>query len=168
MKYNKIALIGMMGSGKTTVAKAFSNLVNIDLFDSDELFEKKYNIKITDFFSKFGEIEFRKCETSILIDIAKKNNFILSTGGGIILSQSNRDILFSGDIYTIYLSATVDTLYDRVKNNSSRPLLNVDNPKYEIEKILDTRIKYYNMANQIVKTDGKNINEIIKEIQCIL
>ena len=168
MKYKKIALIGMMGTGKSTIADALSNKTNIPVLDMDFLFEKKYNILIKDFFKKYGENEFRKCESELLSEITIKENFILSTGGGVILSDKNREILFNKDIYTIYLSAKADTIYKRIKNDTSRPLLQVDNPENEIEKILKQREQFYQMANTTIKTDNKEINEIVKEIECIL
>ncbi len=132
MKYKKIALIGMMGSGKSTLAKRLSQ----NAIDMDLLFEEKYQISIKDFFQKFGENEFRNCETILLKEIALNNEFILSTGGGVILSKDNKKILFNTDIFTIYLSATPDTIYNRIKSDKTRPLLLVKNPKAEIEKIL--------------------------------
>lgn len=168
MKYKKIAFIGMMGSGKSTIAKLVSKKINIELFDSDCIFEEKFKITIKDFFGKYSEYEFRKEETKILEEIIKKDNFILSCGGGIVTQEENRNMLFNSEILTIYLSAQPSTIYERIKNDTSRPLLQVENPKKEIEKIIDQRIKYYSMANQIIKTDNKTPQEIIEEIQWIL
>ena len=165
MKNNikKMAFIGMMGSGKTSVVQAFSKFHQKKCFDLDFIFEKKYG-KISDFFKNYGEETFRKKETELLEEVIKNDEFVLSTGGGIILSEKNREILFRGDICTIYLSANPDTIYERIKNDTTRPLLIVKNPKEEIRKILENRKKFYKLANIEIKTDNKNIDEIVKEI----
>ena len=168
MKYNKIALIGMMGSGKTTVAQALSELTEVNWIDIDSLFETKYQLTICNFFQKYSESKFRQYETDLLKEVIQADKFILSTGGGVILSSENREVLFNKDIYTIYLEASPLNIYERIKNNNTRPLLKVDNPKKEIEKILSERIKYYKMANLTINTDNKTIDEIIKAIQWTL
>ena len=95
---------------------------------------------------------------------SKKDSFILSTGGGVILKEENKKILFNSDIFTIYLKTSPDIIYERIKNDKKRPLLQVENPKKEIEKILSSRESYYNKANLIINTDNKTIDEIIEEI----
>lgn len=164
MNYNKIALIGMMGCGKSTIAKVLANEILYPLYEADEVFELEQKISIKDFFKEFGEEKFRKIETEILKNISKTDKFILSCGGGVILSEENRSILFNRDIFTIYLEAGVDTIYERIKNNSSRPLLLVENPKKEIEQILSSRDKYYNLANLKISTDNKSVEDIKTEI----
>ncbi len=168
MKYKKIALIGMMGSGKTTVARALQKKINIEIVDLDVLFEKKYKIAIKEFFEKYSQQEFRQKETELLKEVSKKESFIISTGGGIILSEANRDLLFKNDIYTIYLSASENTIYERIKNDNSRPLLQVENPKEEIKKILNSRIEFYRQANITIITDNKSIEKIVEEIKCAI
>ena len=164
MKYKKIALIGMMGSGKSTIAKELSKKTGLELLETDEIFELKYKTKIKDFFKNYGENKFRKLETELLKEISQKENFILSTGGGIILQEENRKILFNTDIKTIYLKANFETIFERIKNSKERPLLLVENPKKEIQKILKSRECFYKIANKTIITDNKTIEEITKEI----
>ncbi|MBR1617996.1 shikimate kinase [bacterium] len=164
LKNSRIALIGMMGSGKTTVSFELSSILNIENFDLDKIFVQKYNTSIVDFFDKFGEEKFRSEETNILKETLKKDKFILSCGGGIILQEENRKILFSKDIFSIYLKTSACVIYDRIKEDKTRPLLLVQNPKKEIEKLIQKRKKYYEAANLIIQTDNKNPREIAKEI----
>ena len=164
MNYNKIALIGMMGCGKSAIAKILADEISYTLYEADEIFEKEQKILIKDYFKQFGEQNFRKLETEILKKISKTDKFVLSCGGGVILSSENRKILFRGDIYTIYLSANADTIYERIKNDSVRPLLFVENPKKKIEEILLKRNEYYNLANLKINTDNKTMEEVKSEI----
>ncbi|MBQ8634960.1 shikimate kinase [bacterium] len=164
MKHNKIALIGMMGSGKSTISKLLSEKLGYSLFELDEIFEQQEKIKIKDFFAKYKEEKFRKIEAEILKKSIKNDNFILSCGGGIILAKENRSILFENEILSIYLKTSPDNIFKRIKNDTSRPLLLAENPKQEIEKILDSREMYYNKAHIIIETDDKSQQKILEEI----
>lgn len=160
----KIALIGMMGSGKTTVAKELSQKTNCPLFDCDSIFEHENKIKITDFFKQYGEEKFRICENIVLNNIIKNENFIISTGGGIILNKKNRDILFKGNIKTFYLKASAETIFKRLKNDKTRPLLQVFNPLDEIKNLINKREVFYNCADYIIDCENKKIDTIAEEI----
>ena len=164
MKYKKFALIGMMGSGKSAVSKELSKITSIKLYEADDIFEFENNIKIKDFFKTQGEEKFRQIETEILKKILLNEEFIISTGGGVILSPENRKLLFYNDIKTIYLKTSPETIYQRIKNDKKRPLLMVENPKKEIETILNTREQFYLMADKTIETDNKTIKEITEEI----
>lgn len=161
----KIILLGMMGSGKSTVSKELSKLTKIERYDLDEIFEKENNIPICDFFKEFGENTFRQKESEILFKTAQKKEFIISTGGGIILKKENRDFLFdSNNFTTVYLKTSVDIIYKRIKTDSTRPLLKVDNPKEEIKNILLKRENCYSQAKITILTDEKTPLAIAKEI----
>ena len=162
MKYNKIALIGMMGCGKSAVSKKLAQRLNFNCYELDEIFEQE-NGKITDFFAQFGEEKFREIETNILKKYLNYNG-VFSCGGGIILKSENRDLLFKDNILTIYLEANSETIYNRIKNDTTRPLLQVENPRKKIEEILKKREEFYNLATIKITTDNKTINEIIEEI----
>lgn len=160
----KIALIGMMGCGKTSAAKELAKELDCPLFDCDNIFEKKFEIKITEFFKLYGEEKFRICENEILNDIIKNKNFIISTGGGIILNKENRNILFNHQIKTFYLKASAQTIFDRIKNDKTRPLLLVQNPLEEIENLIKQRETFYKQAIYTIDCNDKNIETIVKEI----
>lgn len=160
----KIALIGMMGSGKTSTSKELSKALNCPLFDCDKIFEETYNIKITDYFRQYGEEKFRICENIILNKIIKNDNFIISTGGGIILNKENRDILFKKDIVTFYLNSNSKTIYSRIKNEKNRPLLLVLDPETQIQKLIKEREKYYKLANYEIDNNNKTIKSTVEEI----
>lgn len=161
---SKIILIGMMGSGKSTIAQKLAQELGFNLFECDEIFEEKFKIKIKNYFSQFGEENFRKEEENILKDLIKKNNFVISTGGGVVLNKNNRDLIFNDEILSIYLKSSVDAIFNRIKNNKNRPLLNVENPKKEIEKILNQREDLYKQAKLTIENENETLDEVVEKI----
>ena len=104
---NKIIFIGMMGCGKSAVSSCLAQKTKIQKFELDEIFVQKYG-NIADFFRNFGEDEFRKKETEILKDTLKNREYIISAGGGVILSQSNRSLIFNNENLVIYLKLSLN------------------------------------------------------------
>jgi len=94
----------------------------------------------------------------------KNNKIIVSTGGGVILSEKNRKILFNDNVTTVYINSAPDIIYERIKNDKTRPLLQVQNPEEEIKKIIKNREIYYKMADFEIINDNKTINETAGEI----
>ncbi len=161
-EFKNVILTGMMGSGKTTVGKELATILNYNFVDLDEIIENKYG-KITDIFSQKGEKYFRELETQELKNLENQSNFVLSTGGGIILKDENIKILKDlGQVF--YLSTKSETIYNRIKNQRHRPLLNTQNPKNTIEEILSKRLEKYEKSGEKIITDNKNAKEIAGEI----
>ncbi len=161
-KSKNIILTGMMGSGKTSVGLELAKILECDFFDLDEIIEKKYG-KITQIFKDKGENYFREIETSELKNFKNNGAFVLSTGGGAVLKEENLEILKSlGEVF--YLSANAQTIYDRVKEQTQRPLLNTKDPKKTIEDILSSRLEKYEKSGEKIVTDNKNIEQIAREI----
>lgn len=164
-----ISLIGMMGSGKTTVAELLTKkLKGFTFTDTDSLIVLKENQSVNTIFKIKGEEYFRKVESEILEAVLKKDKQIISTGGGIVKNAENIKLLKERST-VFYLKASYDTLYERVKNNKERPLLNVDDMKEKIISLLNEREQYYNQAQYTIITDNKTpdiiVDEILKEIK---
>lgn len=159
-----ISLIGMMGSGKTTISKLLSEkLADFFWVDTDELIVSKEGKSINDIFSQNGEAYFRKVETEILKSVLSNNNQIISTGGGIVKSVENLKLLKENS-KVFYLYADVESLYLRVKNNNERPLLNCDDMYEKINLIFSQRKSLYEKADFIINTVDKEPEMIIEEI----
>ena len=158
-----IALVGMMGCGKTTIAKLLAKDLSFSFVDTDSLIIEKENRSINEIFEKNGEEYFRELETSILKEILNNHNQIISTGGGIIKKDENIKLLKEKSI-VIYLEANANTLYERVKNNKERPLLNVDDMQERIRILLNERIEKYRQAHHTISTTNKEPIEIKNEI----
>ena len=169
----KIILLGYMGCGKSTIAKLLAKSTSISYLDLDEIIEKKENSSVKKLFSDKGEIYFRKLEHQILSElIHNHDSFILSLGGGTPCYSNNHEFLISDNVISIYLNASVKTLYNRLVNSKSeRPLIANKNPeelKEFIAKNLFERSYYYNQAHYKISVDAKSVDEIISEIETIL
>lgn len=158
-----ISLIGMMGSGKTSIGELLSKLLNMSFVDTDEQIIKSEKTSINQIFAQKGETYFREIETATLKNVLNFNNQIISTGGGIVKSDENLTLLKEKSV-VFYLKASPDILFERIKNNKERPLLNVENMKDKIKTILQERISQYEKAQYIIVTDDKSPIEIANEI----
>ncbi len=164
MKGNNIILIGMMGAGKSTVGKYLQKMLpNFSLVDIDSKIEEDEGISISEIFERYTEKGFRRIETLTIEDVCKNSNLIISTGGGAFESEENRNILLnSGKVF--YLFADSQTLYDRIKTEGHRPLLQCKNPFKIFTEILDNRDKNYRKADYIIDTSSLNPELTAKEI----
>ncbi|MBE5899704.1 MAG: shikimate kinase [Lachnospiraceae bacterium] len=159
-----IYLIGFMGVGKSTVAKMLSDKLDFELIDTDIEIEKRENRSINEIFSQNGEEYFREKEKELIEELSKKDNMIISCGGGIIKSDVNiANMKKSGSV--VLLEASPEIIYNRVKDDNNRPLL-VSNPGIEgIKKLMKEREESYNKAFthkvDASKTPVQVVNDII-------
>ena len=161
---NNIILTGMMGAGKTITGKLLKeSMPDFELLDTDELIEKKSQMTIAEIFKQKGEKYFRQLEQDVIADICKKENQIITLGGGVFENENNRKILNENGI-TIYLKATPETIYERIKDETHRPLLKDGFGKQRIEEILEKRDTNYSKALLIIDTNGRTPYNIVKEI----
>lgn len=165
MLSDKIILIGFMGSGKSSVGKELSKRLGIKLLDSDDCIEKQKQKSINDIFRDEGEESFRDIESEFLKEMAlSKEGFILSTGGGMPCFNDNAKMIKETGV-SVYLMASPDSILERLKNDTSRPLLKEGNKLEKIKSLLSGREDYYKKAADIIiKTDGKSVSEISDEI----
>ncbi len=165
---NNIILTGYMGSGKTTVGKALAKEYGMTFIDTDQLIEEKEGKAISQIFEDSGEETFRDMETALLKELRMKSvsNSVISTGGGIVQRKENCELLKEiGEV--IYLEADSLTLYERVKNDDTRPLLKDagDELKDRIDTMLSKREGFYKLsADHIIDTKGKTLKEIAEEV----
>ncbi|MDI6716045.1 MAG: shikimate kinase [Actinomycetota bacterium] len=160
-----IALVGPMGSGKTTVGRVLSSQLGYQFIDVDQYVEKKAEKSIPEIFSSDGEDAFRQLESEALVEILQGSAAIISCGGGIVLREENRKAL-KQKAFVVYLKAEPSELFVRVGNTADkRPLLNVSNPKVEIDRLLKEREPLYqDVADLVVDTTGKNLDEVVESI----
>ena len=166
MKKN-IVLIGFMGAGKTGVSLYLAEVLKRRRVSTDELIETKEKRSIVQIFQDSGEEYFRRMEKEIVEELALAENLIIDCGGGIILQQENLDRLKKNGIL-VYLSASPQMVYERVKNNSQRPLLNVADPQAKILELLQARKFYYEQADHTIDTNHKTVEQTAKEVLLIV
>lgn len=161
-----VILIGFMGSGKSTIGKRLSYKMRITMIDTDSWIEKKEGKTITDIFKDQGESYFRECETHCLEKLIEdKERHVISVGGGLPMNPENWNLLHElGHI--VYLQITPENVWERLKNDMKRPLLQGDNPKEKIVTLMNERKETYEqLADTIIDVNGKNFDIILKEIQ---
>lgn len=161
--YN-IVLIGFMGTGKSTVAKYLSRTHSMEIIEMDQLIEKRENMSIPDIFSTNGEEYFRNLETNLLKEMQSKKNKIISCGGGAALRPENVvEMKKNGKV--VLLTASPETILQRVKHDNSRPVLKGRKTVEGITELMEQRREKYEAAADIViNTDGKVIQDICQEI----
>lgn len=159
-----IFLIGYMGTGKSTVAAYMAMQYGMEVLEMDQMIVEREGMSISDIFSTRGEDYFRDVETQLLIDIQTQENKVVSCGGGVVLREQNiKEMRKGGKI--VLLSAQAETILERVKDDSSRPLLQGNKNIAFINDMLEKRRpKYESAADIVIQTDGKKVADICKEI----
>ena len=162
---NNIILIGPMGAGKTTIGRHIAKVFSYDFYDSDREIEERTGASIPLIFDLEGEEGFRKREQNIIADLCTKQHIVLATGGGAVLRKANQDSLKRSGII-VYLSADIDDLLERTAKDKNRPLLQTDNPKAILKKILIERDPIYReLADIILTTNKMTVHTAVKELE---
>lgn len=159
-------LLGFMGAGKTTVAGHLDG----NFYDMDTIIEEKIGMSISDYFAKFGEPAFRKLESETLEELfALEGDNIISTGGGVVISEKNRELLRKNRKNNVLLAASFEVLYDRILNDEvfQRPLF-LNNSKEDFHGIYERRMELYEgLSDLIINTDNRTPEEIARIIKCM-
>ncbi|MDR1122729.1 MAG: shikimate kinase [Endomicrobium sp.] len=159
-----LVLTGFMGVGKSISGKLLSKKLHRVFFDTDVLIEKKIGLSIRMIFKKFGEKEFRQTESEIIRTLSQQEHrSVISCGGGVVLNSSNIKFLRNNGII-INLYASPEAIYDRIKSDSTRPLLKHKNPLDEIKRLLELRKEIYSNYDYAFNTDGLTPSQVVSNI----
>ena len=159
-----IILVGMPASGKTSIGKLLSSRLSYyTLIDTDTLIEKTTGLKIAEIFSKYSEDYFRKLEYDTIKLVCTGKNKIISIGGGAFENPDNRATLLNfGKVF--YLKSDLDVLYYRISKDATRPLLNNENPRQTLEKLLQKREENFLKAHYVIDTNNISEEETVNII----
>ena len=158
-----IYLVGFMATGKTAVGRELARKKKWQFVDLDELIELKEKRTITDIFSKNGEPYFRRMEHDTLKEVSQEKKFVVACGGGIVINKANIKIMKDTGII-ICLTAGPQVILKRASGYSHRPLLNVSEPKKQIELLLKLRAPYYAHADKTIDTSKLSVKEVVEKI----
>ena len=159
-----IVLVGMPASGKTTIGTSLANQLNNYIhIDIDSVIEKTQGMKVSDIFAKFSEDYFRKLEYDTIKMVCTGKNKIISTGGGSFENPDNRATLLKfGKVF--YLKSDLDILYYRISEDSTRPLLQKENPRQVLSDLIKKREENYQKAHYTIDTSVMSEDEIVRFI----
>lgn len=158
-----IVLVGMMGAGKTAVGRRLAAAFGLPFIDADEEIEAAAGCSISDIFALHGEAEFRNGERRVIERLLKQPVSILATGGGAFMDERIRAAIKASAV-SIWLKADLETLWNRVRRRSHRPLLNTENPKETLEKLMKTRYPVYAKADLTVESSDAPLDETVDRV----
>ncbi|MHB0992363.1 MAG: shikimate kinase AroK [Burkholderiales bacterium] len=163
-RFDNIFLVGLMGSGKTTVGKLLSRHLRRPFYDSDHEIVRRTGVTIPMIFEVEGESGFRKREEQMLLQLTRQEGIVLATGGGAVLSPVNRDQLKSRGT-VIYLRGTIDELWQRTRHDRNRPLLQTQDPKARLRDLYTQRDPLYReIADIVVDTGRQNVHALVNHL----
>ena len=154
LQSGNLILVGMMGSGKTTMGRALAKHLGKVFVDSDEEIQKRTGVTIPHIFDIEGETGFRQRETAAIRDLVERDNMVLATGGGAVLAEQSRELMRQNGI-VVYLKANVHDLWQRTRHDRNRPLLQTADPYAKLTELFQQRDPLYLQVADIVMQSGK-------------
>jgi len=160
-----IFLVGLMGAGKTSVGRLLAKRLNKAFYDSDREIERSTGVKIPLIFEIEGESGFRARESRLLAELVYRNNIVLATGGGAVLSQQNRKLLAEHG-FVVYLRAAVDDLWRRTRHDKNRPLLQTGDALSRLHELFVARDPLYReIADTIIDTGSQSLGSLVNKVE---
>lgn len=162
--FKNIILTGFMGVGKTRVGTQLAKDLGYAFVDTDKLIEADQHLAITSIFAKFGEAYFREIEAKIIQEVAQRESQVVSTGGGAVIWDMNRDAFKKAGL-VVCLTARPEVIFERIKQETHRPLLQTTDPLAKIRELLESRAPFYAQADVTIDTSEKSVDDVISAIK---
>lgn len=160
---HNLALIGFMGTGKTSAGRLVAEYLHFDFLDTDELIQARTGRTIADIFAANGEAAFRALERDVVGELAARTNTVISTGGGLPANPANLADLKTHAL-VVCLWASPEKIWERVRNQSHRPLLHDPHPQAKIRDLLELRAPFYRQADVLINTDLRAAREVAHQV----
>jgi len=168
MGHSNIFLVGMMGAGKTTLGKALARRLQREFVDTDRVLVERTGVAVATIFEIEGEAGFRKRESALLVELAAGENAVIATGGGVVLVEENRKVMRERGT-VVYLRARLESLWERTRHDSSRPLLATPDPRATLTTLLDQREPLYlEVAHLVVDTGPQSPSALATRLAATL
>ena len=161
--FKNIALVGFMGTGKSTVGQLVAGMLGFRFVDTDEMIEGMAGRKIADIFTADGEARFRELERAVVHDLEQYSNSVISTGGGLVTTPENLASLKKHAL-VVCLWCSAETIFKRVGHQSHRPLLRVENPLQRIQTLLQERAPHYRQADVLLNSEFRKAREVAMHV----
>jgi shikimate kinase len=158
-----LALIGFMGTGKTSVGRLIAEQLHFEFLDTDELIQARTGRTITEIFAINGEAAFRQLERDLVGELARRTQTVIATGGGLPTDPDNL-VALKTHALVVCLCASPEKIWERVRNQSHRPLLHDPDPQRKIRELLEARKPFYHQADVLINTDLRPIREVAQQI----
>ncbi|MGP3696459.1 shikimate kinase [Rhodobacter sp. NSM] len=159
-----VVMVGMMGAGKTAVGTALARSLAVPFLDSDEEIERAADRTIAEIFARDGEPFFREKESQVLSRLLHGDPCVLSTGGGAFMSEANRRMIRDQGV-SVWLKADLDTLWQRVRHKTTRPLLRTPNPRETLRALLEARDPVYALADLAVASGDGSVENMALRVR---
>ena len=158
-----IVLIGLMGSGKSMVARALEARLGVPRFSTDEMIEAREGRPVREIFQDPGEGHFRRLEHAIVLELARQKGAIIDCGGGIVLDPGHLPLLKENGI-VFHLKASPEVILSRIQGDLTRPLINVSHPKERITQLFQERLPLYDQADVVLDASDPSIEGVVVQI----
>ena len=158
-----LALVGFMGTGKTSAGRLVAEQLHFEFLDTDEIIQNKTGRSIADIFARNGEPAFRALERDVVAELARRTKTVISTGGGLPTNPENLASLKTHAL-VVCLWASPERIWERVRNQSHRPLLHDPDPQKKIRELLEARAPFYKQADVLINTDLRSAREVAQQI----
>ncbi|MFN3509590.1 MAG: shikimate kinase [Allorhizobium sp.] len=158
-----LVLVGLMGAGKSAIGRIVAQQLGLPFIDTDTEIERVSRMSISELFAAYGEEEFRALETRVIKRLLRTGPRVVSTGGGAFINEKTRKQIERGGL-SVWLSAELDVLWERVNKRDHRPLLKTENPKQTLKDLMDKRYPIYGLADITVQSRDVRKEVIANEV----
>jgi len=160
---SNLALVGFMGTGKSTIGQIAAHELGFEFVDTDALIESRLGVSVSDVFARHGEAVFRNFEREITLELAGRTGLVIATGGGLVTFPGNIESLKNHSLI-ICLWASAEDIWERVKDHTHRPLLQGADPQAKIRELLAVREPFYRQSDILIHTGLRSIRESAQQV----